>query len=132
MCMFDKLQLTFNFKSRVSREVFQNNNEWQLTCPFWTKMPPQFWVTRYFRKTNILNNENTILICKKQTYQSSVSIFWSRMCLQMLKLVTQSIASTSSPQRETRIRVSRVFQVQPIVQVAFDCILFGKPSLTNS
>ena len=132
MCMFDKLHLTFNFKSRVSREVFQNNNEWQLTCPFWTKMPPQFWVTRYFRKTNILNNENTILICKKQTYQSSVSIFWSRMCLQMLKLVTQSIASTSSPQRETRIRVSRVFQVQPIVQVAFDCILFGKPSLTNS
>ena len=132
MCMFDKLHLTFNFKSKVSREVFQNNNEWQLTYPFWTKMPPQFWVTRYFRKTNILNNENTILICKKQTYQSSVSISWSRMCLQMLKLVTQSIASTSSPQRETRIRVSRVFQVQPIVQVAFDCILFGKPSLTNS
>ena len=32
------------------------------------------------------------------------------MFLQMLKMVAQSIASTSSPQRETRIRASRVFK----------------------
>ena len=31
------------------------------------------------------------------------------MFIQMLKMVAQSIASTSSPQRETRIRASRVF-----------------------
>jgi hypothetical protein len=30
--MFDKLHLTFNFKSEVSRDVFKNNNECQLTC----------------------------------------------------------------------------------------------------
>jgi hypothetical protein len=29
--MFDKLHLTFNFKSEVSRDVFKNNNECQLT-----------------------------------------------------------------------------------------------------
>ena len=33
----------------------------------------------------------------------------SSMFIQMLKMVAQSIASTSSPQRETRIRASRVF-----------------------
>ena len=27
MCMFDKFQLTFNFKLKVSRDVFQNKNE---------------------------------------------------------------------------------------------------------
>ena len=32
------------------------------------------------------------------------------MFLHMLKMVAQSIASTSSPQRETRIRASRVFK----------------------
>jgi hypothetical protein len=51
---------------------------------------------------------------------------------QMLVIVAQSIPSTSSPGRETHIRAYlRGLQVQLIVKVAFDCILFGKYSLTN-
>ena len=47
----------------------------------------------------------------KKTYQSSVSILRSHMFLQILKMVAQSIASTSSPQRETQIRAWRVFKL---------------------
>ena len=32
--MFDKFQLTFNLKFKVSRNVFQNTNIYQLTCTF--------------------------------------------------------------------------------------------------
>ena len=46
----------------------------------------------------------------KKKYQSSISILWSRMFLQMLKMVAQSIAKTSSPQRKNCIRTSRVFK----------------------
>ena len=31
MCMFDKFHLTFNFESKVSRDVFKNENECQAT-----------------------------------------------------------------------------------------------------
>ena len=61
-------------------------------------MLPQIWVTQYIRKFNVLNNQNAILICsilkKKKLilFQSSGSILWSRMFLQMLKMVVQSIA----------------------------------------
>ena len=106
VCMFDNFHLTFNFKSKVSRDVFKNKNACQLTYTFYSKMSPQFWVTQYFRKTNIFNDQNTILNCN---YQLRISILRSRMFLQMLKMVAQSIASTSSPQRETCIRASRVF-----------------------
>ena len=34
MCMFVKLYLTFNFKSKVSHDVFKNKNECQLTSIF--------------------------------------------------------------------------------------------------
>jgi hypothetical protein len=108
--MFDKFYLTFNFKSKVLRDVFKNKKECQLTHTLHSKMPPQIWVTQYFRKTNILNSKKTIIIYDKKTYQLSVSILWSHMFLQMLKMVAQSIASTSSPQRETRIRASRVLK----------------------
>ena len=37
-------------------------------------------------------------------------MIWSCMFLQMLKMVARSIASTSSPQRETCIRPYRVFK----------------------
>lgn len=50
------------------------------------------------------------MICNKKNYQSSVSILRSCMFIQILKTVAQFIASTSSPQRETRIRASRVFK----------------------
>ena len=49
-----------------------------------------------FFLTNILNNQNKILICNKIDYQPSVSIFWSCMFFQMLKMVAWSIVSTSS------------------------------------
>ena len=92
MFMFDKFHLTFNFKSKVSRDVFRNKNECQLTSTFYSKLSPQFWLTQYFRKTNILYNQYAILICNKKPYQLSVSILRSRMFLQMLKMVAQSIA----------------------------------------
>jgi len=34
MCMFDKFHLTFNFKSKVSRDVFKKENECQLISTF--------------------------------------------------------------------------------------------------
>ena len=48
-------------------------------------------------------------MCQKN-YQSSVSFLRFRMFLQILKMIAQSIASTSSPQRETHIRASRIFK----------------------
>ena len=53
--MFDEFHLKFDFKSKVSRDFFKNKNECQLINTFYSKMSPQFWVTQYFRKTNILN-----------------------------------------------------------------------------
>ena len=41
MCMFDKFHLTFNFKSKVSRDVFNNKNECQLTSTSSSRMSPQ-------------------------------------------------------------------------------------------
>jgi hypothetical protein len=41
MCMFDIFHLTFNFKSKVARDVFKNKNECQLTSTFSSKMSPQ-------------------------------------------------------------------------------------------
>ena len=110
--MFDKLHLTFNFKSKVSRDVFKNKIECQSTSTFYSIMSPQFWLTQYSRKTNILNNQYAILISnkKRRSYQLSVSNLQFCLFLQMLKTVAHSIASTSSPQRETRIRASRVFK----------------------
>ena len=41
VCMFDKFHLSFNFKSKVSRDVFKNKNECQLTSIFASQMSPQ-------------------------------------------------------------------------------------------
>ena len=41
VCMFDKFHLKFNFKSKVSRDIFINKNEYQLTSTFSSKMSPQ-------------------------------------------------------------------------------------------
>ena len=66
MSMFGKFHLTFNFKSKVSRDVFKNKNECQLTSTFHFKMSPQFWLTQYFEKTNLLNNQYGILNYNKK------------------------------------------------------------------
>ena len=39
--MFDKSHLTFSFKSKVSRDVFKNKNECQLTPTFSFELPIQ-------------------------------------------------------------------------------------------
>ena len=104
VCMFDKFHFTFNFKSKVSHDVLKNKNKCQVTYTFYFKMSPQFLGYKIFKK------KNTILVCNHKNYQPSISILWSHMFLQMLKIVAQTIASTSSPQRETRIRASRVFK----------------------
>ena len=41
VCVFDKFHLTFNFRFKVSRDVFKNNNECQLTSKFSSKISPQ-------------------------------------------------------------------------------------------
>ena len=41
VCMFDKFHLTFNFKSKVSRDVFKNKNECQSTSTFSFKISLQ-------------------------------------------------------------------------------------------
>jgi hypothetical protein len=41
MCIFETFHLTFNFKSKVSRGIFKNENECQLTSTFSSKMSPQ-------------------------------------------------------------------------------------------
>ena len=46
VCMFDKFHLPFNFKSKVSRDISKNKIECRLTSAFYSKISPQFWVTR--------------------------------------------------------------------------------------
>jgi hypothetical protein len=41
VCMFDKFHLTFNFISKVSRDVFKNKNECQSTSTFSSKISLQ-------------------------------------------------------------------------------------------
>ena len=41
VCMFDKFHLMFNFKSKVSHDIFKNKNECHLTSTSSSKMLPQ-------------------------------------------------------------------------------------------
>ena len=41
VCIFDKFHHTFNFKSKVSRDVFNNRNEYQLTSTIFSKLSSQ-------------------------------------------------------------------------------------------
>ena len=47
MCMFDKFYLTFSFKSKVSRDVFEKKTKCGSPCTFDSKMSPQLRVTIY-------------------------------------------------------------------------------------
>ena len=63
-------QISFDIQLQIQSVTwqFQKQNECQLTYKFYSKMSPLFWVTQDFRKkTNVLNNQNTILICNKKT-----------------------------------------------------------------
>ena len=131
LSMFDKFHLTFNFKSKVSHDVFKNKNECQLTSTVYSKMSPQFWLTQYFRKTNILNNQYAILICNQKKLISIESNYPSVLH------VSPNVEDGSpihcinfEPTNRNPHKSIKGLQVQPIAQVAFDCILFGKSSLT--
>ena len=69
-------------KPKLSRDVFKNKNECQLTCTFCSKMSLQLWTAQYFRKKLIfLNDQNTIFfffsVLKLQQYP-----FWATVwCL---------------------------------------------------
>jgi hypothetical protein len=53
MCMFDKVHLTFNFKSKVSRDVFINTIKSRLKYTIYYKMSPWFWVQQYLTKLTL-------------------------------------------------------------------------------
>ena len=134
VCMFDKLYLTLNFKSKVSCDIFTNKNQSQSTYKFHFKMPLQCWVTQYFRKYNVLNNQNTISIYYKQTNKLSIERKQA-----LVSHVSPNVEDGSPihciPSKPTKSDPHKSIkgpQVEPIMQVAFDCILFGKPSLTNN
>ena len=93
-------------------------------------MSPQFWLTQYFRKTNNLNKKYAILIFNQKNYQLSINILRSRMFFQMLKMVAQIHCINFKPTKRNPQTSIKALQVQPIAQVAFDCILSAKPSLT--
>ena len=125
-------QISFDvqLKAKVSCGIFKNKNECQLTSTFYSKMWPQFWLTHFFVKTNILNNQYAILICTKKNLSierkyTSVSHVSSNVedgspihCINF------------KPTKRNPQKSIKGLQVQPIAQVVFDCILFGKSSLT--
>ena len=131
VCMFNKFHLTFKFKSKVPCDVFKNKNECQLTHNFFFKLSSQFWVIRYYRKFYILNNQNTILICNKKLsiehkYPSVLHVYPNVEDGSPIHCIH------FKPTKRNPHKSIKGLQVQPIMQVAFDSILFGKPSLTNS
>ncbi len=50
MSMIDKFHLTFNFKSKVSRDIFENKNECQLTSTFYSKISFQYLAYTTFKE----------------------------------------------------------------------------------
>ena len=95
-------------------------------------MPPQFWVTKYCRKVDYLNNQNTVLICNKK--------YMSIECKYPLVSHVSPYVEDGSPIQLHSLQAHmrdmhksiKGLPVQPIAQVVFYCILFGDSSLTNS
>ena len=90
-------------------------------------MSPQFWVTHYFIKTITLNNQNTILIFNKK----KLSIEHKYPLVSHVSPNVHDSQIHCTHFKPTK-RDLKGLQVQPIAQMVFDCILFGKSSLTNS
>jgi hypothetical protein len=83
----------------------------------------QIWVTQYIRKTNVLNNQNTLLIC---------NIFFSIEWKYPSVLHVSPNVEDGSPihcihfkstKRDLHKSIKGL-QVQPIMQVVFDCKWF--------
>ena len=137
MFMFAKFHLTFNSKSKVSCDVFKNKNECQLTYTFNSQMSPQFWVTQYFRKTNILNYKLQSSFVTKKKLLLLLLLLIERnypLVLHVSPNVDNSPIHSIhfEPTKRDPHKSLNGLQVQPIVQKTFDCILFGNSSLTNS
>ena len=97
-------------------------------------MLPQFWLTQYVRKTNILNNQYAILICNQNKTKQNLSI--ERKYPSVLH-VSPNVEHGSpihcinfKPTQRNPYMSIKGPQIQPIAHVAFDCNLFGKPSFT--
>ena len=139
--MFDKFHLTFYFQSKVSRDVLKNKNECQLTSTSYSKISPQLSLTQYLKKTNILKNQYAILICNKQTKQTKKKRKKENLSIErkypLVLHVSRNVEDGSpihcinfEPTNRNPHKSIKGLQVQPIAQVAFDCILFGKSSFT--
>ena len=118
----------------MSRNVFKNKIECQVTSTFYSRMSPQFWLTQYYRKTNIFNNQYEILICKKKPKKTK-----KKLSIEpkdpSVSHVSPNVEDGSlilcinfKPTKRNPHKSIKGLQVQEIAQVAFDCILFGKSS----
>ena len=95
MNMLDKIHLTLNFKSKVSRDVSKTKMSVNWHPHFIPKCHLNFWLTQYLRQNNIwITNMQPWFVTKKiiKNNQSSVSILQSHMFLQILEMLAQSIA----------------------------------------
>jgi hypothetical protein len=91
-----------------------------------------FGLQYIFKKPNILNNQNTIFICNKKNL--SIKCKYSSV-----SHVSPNVKDGSpihcihfKPTKRVMHKSNKGLKVQPIAQVALDCILFGKSSLTNN
>ena len=128
MSMFDKFYLTFNYKSKVSRDVFRNKNECQLTSTFIPKCHLNFGL-------HIILGKLILWIINMQPWfvtQKETSI---KRKYPSVSHVSPTVEDGSpihcinlKPTKRSLHKSIKGLQVQPIAQVAFDCILFGKSS----
>ena len=127
MCMFDKFHLTFNFKSKVSYDVLKTMNaNWHIH--FILKCHLNFGL-QFFFEINILNNQIQswfVKILKINLAQVSFGL----ACFSKDGCPIHCIQF--KPTKRNPHKSIKGLEVQLIAQVAFDCIFFGKSSLTNS
>ena len=101
VCMFDRFHLTFNFKSKVSRDVFKNENECQLTSTFSSKLSPQCHMpsnyTRHFKiwmsidkwlvhKSHYMSNSELIVCVNERAFYFCASFCLHVKCQHLQKL----------------------------------------------
>ena len=123
-------QISFDVQFQIQSVTWhfqKNKNECQLTT-FYSKMSPQFWVTRYFKKINILSNEYTILICNRQNKLSIGRKY------PLVLHVSPNVEDGSpihcihfKPTKRDLHKSIKGLHVQLIAQVAFDCICLENP-----
>ena len=100
-------------------------------------MSRQFWLTQYFRKTNNLSNQYAILVVtqnKAKKKKKTLSIEHKYPLVLHVSPNGEDGSPIHSinfmPTKRNMHKSIKDLQVRPIAQVTFDCILFGKSSLT--